>query len=172
MMMPFCGNTRGMHQPPTISSPFKRPSPLRASSSRISSLPSIREECPTYGSVCSTPLNEQTEEFLGHQPSRSYTEESLGDETRQDSDEEELPPYVLLDEGVNKPAYSRTPSEATSSTTSVGHHQQQSSKLDGVLCPRCNLRRAKAWYQQIQKNKEPGSVLFLIYQWSRPSSMT
>ncbi|KIW41941.1 uncharacterized protein PV06_05536 [Exophiala oligosperma] len=179
MMMPFCANTRAstmQRNPstiPTSSSMMKikqRPSTSRRgstiSTSRTPSrLPSIREECPAYDSVCSTPLSEQQtqEDFLDdhhHHPSRSYTEESLEDETRHDSDEEELPPYVLLDNGINKPAYSRRVREATSSssTTSVVEQPQQSSKLDGILCPRCNLRRAKAWYRQrILNDNDSGS---------------
>ncbi|KIW20862.1 hypothetical protein PV08_01440 [Exophiala spinifera] len=156
---PFCSNNaQGTNHPVIASSPFKRPAPLRASTSRTSRLPSIQEECPPYDSLRSTPSSEQREEFLDNQFSWSYTEESLEGETRHNSDDEELPPYVLLDNGANKPAYSRRQSEATSSTTSVVHQQQpyQSTKLDGILCPRCNLRRAKAWYRQIQKDREPG----------------
>jgi hypothetical protein len=101
---------------------------------------------------------------------RSYTENSLEVETEigngndiEPDDDEELPPYVLLDNGARKPAYSRH--EAPSSSPSGGTRpeeraQQEPSKFDGVLCPRCNIKKAKTWYhERKQKEREARSVL-------------
>jgi hypothetical protein len=105
---------------------------------------------------------------------RSYTEDSLeveieieignGNENEiEPNDDEELPPYVLLDNGARKPAYSRheAPSPSPSGRTKPEEQpQQEPSKFDGVLCPRCNIKKAKTWYhERKQKEREARSVL-------------
>ncbi len=161
-MMPFREALRGISFASTSN---KRPSSSRTSSSSSTSssrrLPSIeeaREECPTYDAICSTPTPGQTQEhpddFFNTQsePTRSYTENQLELEIQNESEpDEELPPYVLLDHGARKPAYSRHEAAAT---TNPEETQQEPSKLDGILCPRCNIKKAKTWYHQRQKERE------------------
>ncbi|KAK5272466.1 hypothetical protein LTR99_001858 [Exophiala xenobiotica] len=162
-----------------------RTSSSSSSSTSSSRLPSFeiegaREDCPTYDAICSsTPMPVQTREhrldddFLDAQsePStRSYTEDSLEIEIEieigngngneiEANDDEELPPYVLLDNGARKPAYSRheapSPSPSSSGRRKPEEEQppQEPSKFDGVLCPRCNIKKAKTWYHE-RKQKE------------------
>ncbi|KAK5446340.1 hypothetical protein LTS15_010036 [Exophiala xenobiotica] len=160
-----------------------RTSSSSSSSTSSSRLPSFeiegaREDCPTYDAICSStpmpmPVPVQTQErrldddFLDAQSelsTRSYTEDSLEIEIEigngneiEPNDDEELPPYVLLDNGARKPAYSRheAPSPSPSGRTKPEEEQpqQEPSKFDGVLCPRCNIKKAKTWYHE-RKQKE------------------
>ena len=158
-MMPFRETLRGM---PFSSTSNKRPSSFRTSSSsstgssRLPSIEEAREECPTYDAICSTPTQtqEHPDDFLSTQsePTRSYTEGSLEIEIQNETEpDEELPPYVLLDDGARKPAYSR---HEAAPTTKPEEPRQEPSKFDGILCPRCNIKKAKTWYHQKQKERE------------------
>lgn len=141
--MPFRDAVRGLRvrsQHSNSSSASYASSSSSPTSTNIPMVDRLSNGCPNYEWVCSNPVQDQPRSLDGTS-SRTHLEEALDAEPEE---AEKLPPYEPLDNNAQTPDHSKD--EEASYKTKI-------SRLERTLSFRCNIRRAKAWYLQVQKER-------------------